>query len=129
MFLCIDTTLNNKIVLYYSEDTGWQKIVRELAPPQALLGIVEEVLRSHGQGQAALQGLAVVVGQGSFTATRVAVTVGNTLALAWGKPIVALLDSAMIYQVPELISQRACGQYILPIYSGEPRIGARLRTV
>ncbi|MNP00936.1 tRNA threonylcarbamoyladenosine biosynthesis protein TsaB [compost metagenome] len=55
-----------------------------------ILSIVEEVLKISGTLSSEVQGIAVGVGPGSYTGTRIAVTAAKTLAWALNIPIVGI---------------------------------------
>lgn len=55
-----------------------------------ILSIVEEVLRASSTLNSDVQGIAVGVGPGSYTGTRIAVTAAKTLAWAWNVPVVGI---------------------------------------
>jgi tRNA threonylcarbamoyladenosine biosynthesis protein TsaB len=55
-----------------------------------LLPIIEQALQASGTTVANLGGIAVGVGPGSYTGTRIAVTAAKTLAWAWNVPVVGI---------------------------------------
>ncbi|AOZ92305.1 tRNA (adenosine(37)-N6)-threonylcarbamoyltransferase complex dimerization subunit type 1 TsaB [Paenibacillus crassostreae] len=55
-----------------------------------ILSIVEEVLKISGTVNSQLKGIAVGIGPGSYTGTRIAVTAAKTLAWAWNIPVVGI---------------------------------------
>ena len=55
-----------------------------------LLPIIEQVLQASGTDASMLSGVAVGVGPGSYTGTRIAVTAAKTLAWAWKVPVVGI---------------------------------------
>lgn len=55
-----------------------------------ILSIVEEVLKGSSTLNSDIQGIAVGVGPGSYTGTRIAVTAAKTLAWAWKVPVVGI---------------------------------------
>ncbi len=71
-----------------------------------------------------IKGIAVILGKGSFTSTRITVTVANTLALT--KNILVLgIEYKPNYsysQLQELFLNIKPHQYIHAIYSGKPNI-------
>ncbi len=71
-----------------------------------------------------VKGIAVVVGKGSFTSTRIAVTVANTLSYALGVPVVATSS----IDEPDLITKIKNAKkdvLVSAVYSGEPNIGKK----
>ena len=84
---------------------------------------LEKELVSLGAGLKDLRGIGVVMGAGSFTSTRAAVTIANTLAYALRIPVVALPAN---WTTPELLTKlkkAKPGQYVSATYSGEANIG------
>lgn len=55
-----------------------------------LLPIIQEALQASGTEPGMLGGVAVGVGPGSYTGTRIAVTAAKTLAWAWNIPVVGI---------------------------------------
>ena len=125
MYVCLDNSLDTKIVLDYSLGEEWQERVWE-REGQSLLGCLAK-LQAEVKPPKGITGLIVLVGQGRFTATRVATTVGNTLAYAWQVPIVAINNKAELAEVAKRLKQQSVGQYVLPTYSGEARIGGKAK--
>ncbi|EKD43335.1 MAG: hypothetical protein ACD_72C00333G0002 [uncultured bacterium] len=120
MYLLIDNSPNDKIVLYYCLDTDWIQSQYE-RDNRSLMEIVENLLLSINKKLPDLQGLAVVVGKGKFTATRIATTLVNTLSFALKIPVVAVDDFN-----PNLIKEikaSPVGQYVSAQYSAPANIG------
>ena len=72
-------------------------------------------------------GIAVVIGVGSFTSTRIAVTVANSWAFAQSIPVLGITKEEM-YNNESLISsfkKQSIGKYITAEYSAEPNIGKK----
>lgn len=66
--------------------------------------------------------LGVVVGEGRFTATRLAVTAANALAYSLKIPVVALPKNFDQAAALKLAKSARAGKYVAPIYSAEARI-------
>lgn len=60
---------------------------RELSA--ALLSVIDNILAESKTADSELAGIIVYQGPGSFTGLRIGVTVANTIAYSYGKPIVA----------------------------------------
>ncbi len=121
MYIVIDNS-EEQIVLRYQDGESWVR--REFArTPGGVVESVAALLNEVGGGN--LRGLAVVVGQGRFTATRVATTVANTLGFARQIPVVAIVDGIPWNQVARLIKESPVGRYVTPTYSGLARIGTK----
>ncbi|MBH41416.1 MAG: hypothetical protein CL685_01750 [Candidatus Magasanikbacteria bacterium] len=72
-------------------------------------------------------GIAVVLGAGSFTSTRIAVTVANSWAFVQSIPVLGIAKEEM-HNNDSLISsfkQQPVGKYITAEYSAEPNIGKK----
>jgi tRNA threonylcarbamoyladenosine biosynthesis protein TsaB len=96
-----------------------------LVEPDEYLGAVEQALRAWGVASADLEKIAVVTGPGSFTGSRVSVTLGNGLAFAWGLPVVGLANPERL-GLAQLAAQAAAaapaGPAIWPLYDRPPHI-------
>jgi len=96
--LAIDTALEACAAAVL--DTGHGAILaRESIPmvrghAEALMPLIERVVRATDGGFAALDRIAVTVGPGSFTGLRVGIAAARGLALATGKPAVGLTTLA-----------------------------------
>lgn len=122
MYLLIDNSdrevinlylsLNNKIVQYPYRSEEYN-----------LVQAIEDCFRQSGQNKEALLGMAVLVGKGSFTSTRIAVTVANTMAYALNTKVTAVqsLEGDWVEQ----IDKASEGVFVSAIYSGEPNIGGK----
>lgn len=94
---------------------------------RANYSLLQAVIKSLEEADATLSsltGVAVVVGLGRFTATRIATVVGNTLAYALRMPVVAV-SSFNPGQAAVLLQSRPPGEYIVPVYSAGAHIGGR----
>ncbi|MBU0646006.1 hypothetical protein KJ611_00815 [Patescibacteria group bacterium] len=106
-------------VLRYQKDVS-------VEPDNYLLAL-QDFLKETGLDLSEIESMAVVVGPGSFTASRVSVTLANALAWALGRPIVGLENEARL-SVPELIKQVDFAALdfqappVLPVYNREPNI-------
>jgi tRNA A37 threonylcarbamoyladenosine modification protein TsaB len=72
-----------------------------------------------------LLGIAVVIGEGSFTSTRIGTTVANTFGYIYNIPLITITkDRSLNTQtlIP-MIQKQPKGQYISATYSAEPSIG------
>jgi len=124
MYLLIDNTIDGQVVFYYSLNTEWVQRVFQPVQDGRLLYYLDRLLFELGIKKGQLQGLAVRVGQGRFTGTRVAVTVANTLALAEQIPVVGVIGPGTA-DLKEIIQSAPVGQYVSAKYSGEAKIGRR----
>lgn len=72
-----------------------------------------------------VEGIAVLVGVGAFTSTRIATTVANTWAYSQKIPVivVGLEEVSDLAALEQKLSQTEPGILISATYSGEPNIG------
>ena len=124
MYLLIDNSEMEKINFYYRLNTKWVQAIFETDKKKSLLGAIDKLFKKLGVKPSDLQGIAVVMGKGGFTAARIAATVANTLAYALGIPVAAV-DSADADIVDSAISRAQAGRYISAKYSGEAHIGKK----
>lgn len=120
MYILIDNSQDEKIVFHFYLNTIWSQ--REFVDTtRDLLAHLTEFLAQEKKQLSDLRGLAVVVGQGKFTATRIATTVANTLAYVLKIPILAV-DSWYEELVGDIIAV-PLGTYISARYSAPANIG------
>ena len=124
MFLLFDLSKNDSICLSlfdkkYIEHKTYSVRNREL------LSCIQDFLQEQDVVKEAVTGIMVVVGSGSFTNTRIAVTVANTWGYALQIPLLAVqeADISQVQQMIPLLVQQPIGQYISATYSGRPNIG------
>ncbi|MDD2758393.1 MAG: hypothetical protein PHD72_03430 [Patescibacteria group bacterium] len=123
MKLLIDNSLEDQVVFCLSISDGWKKFVfSQTVRPKPLLVFLEALLSKQKKHLTDLSGVAVVIGRGRFTATRIAVTVANTLAYALAIPVVGVTE-ADFKLVDKKLKQAKIGVYISAKYSGEANIG------
>ena len=89
MYIAIDTGENERIVFRFFSGKDWQRFEYPYQNEDALLVGLNELLKQHQAKLADITGLAVRVGKGRFTATRVAITMANTLAFALRIPVIS----------------------------------------
>lgn len=86
--LTIDTSEIHKIAVILRTDTQqWQQESQQKFGSQALLGLINTVLKDAGIAMPDLTEVHVATGPGSYTGLRVGVAVANALALALGTPV------------------------------------------
>ena len=125
MYLLLNTSQDDRVSICFSDETRWQQRDFLFTDSMNVLRAIESVLEQTKQPLSAVRGVAVVVGKGRFTATRVAVVIGNTLAFALQIPIAAVTDAAT-NGLAEKIAAAPVGQLVLPTYSGGARVGGRI---
>jgi tRNA A37 threonylcarbamoyladenosine modification protein TsaB len=120
MYLLIDNSLNDKIILHCCLNTDWVQCEFD-RDERSLLEIVEQLLLSKNKKLSDLQGLATIVGKGKFTATRIATTLANTLSFALKIPVLAVED--FYPNIIKDIQASPVGQYVSAQYSAPANIG------
>lgn len=81
MYLVIDNSVDDQVLFYVYLNTKWvQGNIN--SNNKSLLLALTKFLSSVGKELKDIRGIAVVVGKGRFTSTRVAITMSNALALA-----------------------------------------------
>ena len=97
------------------------------SPNRELLFSIDKFLRANKLKKEDVQGIMVVVGDGGFTSTRLAVTVANTFGYTLQIPLLTITKD-QVEKVQDLIPvllKKPKGQYILATYSGEPNVGVK----
>ncbi|OGH94370.1 MAG: hypothetical protein A2538_01015 [Candidatus Magasanikbacteria bacterium RIFOXYD2_FULL_41_14] len=120
MYLLVDNSDFEFTKLYIDLNNNW--VQRDWVASCPLAVCIQEFLNEQNVSLKQLKGLGVVVGRGRFTATRVAVTVVNTLAYSLGLPVVTVSEIEKD-NIIELITKTPVGQYASARYSGEAHIG------
>lgn len=124
MFVIIDNTEIGKVTFF----TLNNKIVQrdfKVENNKSVLVYLDKFLSKIGLELKDIKYLGVVVGHGSFTSTRLAVTVVNSLAYALKIPAIGVPKNWDAEQVLKNVKETPVGQYISPQYSGEPNIGGK----
>ncbi len=131
MYLVIDISNASNIIFHYSFDDGehWQKAAQQkIAGELGLLKALDQVLQMADRTVHSITHLGLIMGKNTFTETRIAATLANTLAFALHSSIVNLSSFDSQRTAGELREGNA-GQYALALYSGEPRIGGKRNEV
>jgi len=123
MYLCINLSEKDDIhlVLFDSETSREFHVA---GANKDLLAAIDDFLKQEEKKSRDFRGIAVVVGVGGFTSTRLAVTVANGFGYALGIPLLAIGKEKLedlISVIPDIEVQRP-GVYISATYSGEPSI-------
>ncbi len=128
MYLLVDVTQEGVVSLRLFS----HKTIVSFSRPHVHRDMLQDIrvfLLEQGIDVTSISGVAVVMGHGSFTSTRLATIIANTWRLVFDVPVVAVPyayrdDSSYCLS---LFDQYAAGNreasYISPLYSGNPRIG------
>ena len=123
MYLIIDLSVDNTIQLaLFSLSDRRETIV--LARNTQLLFCIKKFLDEQGLSFSDLRGVAVVVGEGGFTSTRLSVVIGNMIAFTCGIPILAVtaVEAREKQRMIERLLEQPFQYYIIPTYSAAPRV-------
>jgi tRNA A37 threonylcarbamoyladenosine modification protein TsaB len=92
-----------------------------------LLNTVGNFFKEIGITPKDLLGIAVIVGTGSFTGTRLAVTLANTFAYALKIKILTIKkeEKGDLLGIISKLKNKKAGEYVSATYSGEPNIGGK----
>ncbi|EKD67138.1 MAG: hypothetical protein ACD_48C00582G0002 [uncultured bacterium] len=127
MYLMIDTSERDVIALSLF-DKEQKKDVRVTASNRELLQTIDSVLTSENILPEAILGIMVVVGEGSFTSTRLATTLANTFGYVRHIPLLAISKKQAEdpqSMIPSLLEQSS-DQYLSATYSGVPNLGKNI---
>lgn len=126
MYLLIDPTDNKKISLTLFDEKDLETKEYE-GRVKDLLVSIDAFFGEQNFDKEDLQGILVVVGEGSFTGTRIACVVANTFGYVLQIPLLAVLkkDFTKAQDLVSKISKQKSGVYISATYSGEPNIGKK----
>lgn len=123
MYFFLDNTEPAELVFFVSREGSSVREYRHSAEGEgSIQRALEEILVSEKMALADLRGIAVRVGVGRFTATRIAVVFANTLGYALRIPVSAVHDQDPKSAFKILLAAPV-GKYITAEYSAEPRLG------
>ncbi|NCO05092.1 MAG: hypothetical protein GW939_03015 [Candidatus Magasanikbacteria bacterium] len=127
MYAIIDLSEKDIIDLtVFKEDT----VVYEKKYPgqnRELLQVATEFLEENNIQKQDIAGIAVIVGEGSFTGTRIAVTMANTFAYVLNIPLITITKDEKTdrNEIIKKLQEKTKGQYVSATYSAEPNIGKK----
>lgn len=127
MFLLINASVKDSISLtLFKGNFVEQK--NYSAPNRDLLLSIESFLEVNNLRVQDVEGIAVVVGAGAFTSTRIATTLANTWVYSKNIPVIAITveESSDCTGLEQKLTQAEPGIFISATYSGEPNIGKPL---
>ena len=132
MYLLIDPSLDSKLRLNLFNNHNSSGLIREVKA-ENFLETIDSFLSKQDIMLSKLEGIAVVVGEGKFTATRIATVIANTFKFADNKLKLLALGSDEvergsnkkdIQNLSGLIEKFKVGEdnYLSAMYSGKPNI-------
>ncbi len=130
MKVIIDNSNNDKVLFYLKIKNKWiLEEKKNLKLP--LIALLEVALKKYKKNFDDIDGMAVLVGQGRFTATRIATTTANILGYVLKIPVISILhlkNNADFQLVDNKFSKTKKGVYISAKYSGKPHLYGKLET-
>lgn len=91
----------------------------------SFLLLATRFLASHGVSFGELQGIVVINGAGSFTSTRLAVSLANTLCWLYDIPAHSAKTEQDILMIKKNTKRKRFNGFIKTLYSGRPNITMR----
>ncbi len=124
MYLLINTSVKDFISLTLFKGNFVEQKNYPAANRDLLLSI-NSFLTENTLSVQDVEGVAVLVGVGAFTSTRIATTVANTWAYSQKIPVIAVSLEVVddLVALEEKLSQTTPNVLISATYSGEPNIG------
>ncbi len=122
MYLVIDNSIDSQVTFHTYLNTKWVQGTMTL-DGKSLLQVFNEYCLSLGKELKDIKGIAVVVGIGRFTSTRVATTLANALALSLSIPVLAV--DGFDESISDLLNAAPKGIYISARYSAPANIGVK----
>jgi tRNA threonylcarbamoyladenosine biosynthesis protein TsaB len=125
MYLLIDLSTRDMVSLRLYDADALVQSIETPGKNVDLLTVIADALAAIHISPEQLGGIAVVVGSGTFTGTRLAVTVANTFAFANKTKVVTISEHQKedFSLQRELFAAAVAGEFISATYSGMPRIG------
>lgn len=127
MKLIIDNSSEQFVFFYLKIGGRWLKDKRRFSSTP-LTVLLDAAVKKHKKKIQDISGVAVLIGKGRFTATRIAVTVANTLSFALKIPVAGLnsLNSPDDFKAAEnKLNKGRPGAYISAKYSAEAHISGK----
>lgn len=121
MLVVIDNSNRQEVVFHYYLNNQWKEKSFMVTDNQPLLFYFDKLLKITKQTKENLIGLAVLIGQGSFTSTRIATTLANVFGYVLHIPILGVPEIKLT-DLKEKVAKTKIGQHISATYSGEPNI-------
>lgn len=122
-YLFIDTSVRDTVSLsLYRAKT--KNDINVKGSIQEFLEIIDKFIIDQGLSKSDIRGIVVVVGEGSFTSTRLAMVIANTFGYTQNIPLLAILRER-VKNLDECILdllRQPLGQYISATYSAIPSI-------
>ena len=124
MHLLVDPSRKDEIrLVLFDAEQAVEKVVA--GKNNETLAAIDAFLSERGVASGDVAGIAVVVGVGGFTSTRVATTIANAFGYVHQTPLLAVTAEQGEHPcaLAPVFSSSAGKGYISAVYSGEPNIG------
>ena len=123
MYVAIDMSEHQLIQLVLFDKDHCHRVTQK-GQNADMLSFLKITLETYQIDPMALQGIAVVVGKGTFTSTRLAVTVANTFQYVNKTPLLAI-SAEELEDIKTLLAtceKKVTSHFLSATYSGAPRI-------
>jgi hypothetical protein len=124
MEIVLDPSEGWKVYFFYHD--RWNERVSSVRSAGGGLNLLASVLAELGSARKDISAIGVVMGQGSFTSTRVATTIANSMAFACKVPVYACVRPPHPTERPEVFFGSKPASYVSATYSGAPRLGGQI---
>ncbi len=124
MYICIDPSVRDRVTCIVVSQ-GLARTHTYQAQNKEILESVVGLCEEYHVRVSEIKGIAVLLGEGAFSSTRIASVVANTLSFALKIPVIGITRATFdqTTSLEELFTKQKKHQYISPTYSGEPNIG------
>jgi tRNA A37 threonylcarbamoyladenosine modification protein TsaB len=123
MYLLIDLTAKDCLYLLLFDKAGKKKEKKVRGQNRDIVLVIDNLLKANNLTPNKIKGIAVVMGFGSFTSSRIAAVVANTFCYVLNIPVIGVEPGENdLKKLAEKFIKAKC-KYLLPTYSGEPNIG------
>lgn len=122
MYVRLNLSTRNQVIV---QQLGSKAEVVAAVPHAQALGVIADALAEWGVTPSEVQGVAVVVGVGAFTATRVATTIANAWSYVYGIPVIGVGLDEVLTGVDLDERFKNAPRFLSATYSGAPAIGQK----
>ena len=127
MYLLFNLSSRDKIILSLFDQTIlFTKEV--IAKNRDLVDSIDQLLKSKKIKSEEIKGIMVVVGEGGFTSTRIAVTVANVFVYTLQIPVLGITAQQAVepQKLINKLNKQKKGQYLSATYSAEANITKKI---
>ncbi len=124
MEIVLDPSEGWKVYFFYHE--RWGERVSNIRSAGGGLNLLASLLTEFSSVGEDISAIGVVMGKGSFTSTRVATTIANSIAFARMVPVYACVRPPYPTERPVDFFGQKLASYVSATYSGAPRLGGQV---